>query len=538
MGQTQSTLMKSGYKIEKESESHAVVTKDGEKFCIRKLQISTNAELISQLETLKTTSHPHVMSIANSFQDEDQHIYYVVTEYCQGGSLAEKIKLKRGPEQEFEVLSWIAEICMALRFLHEKELLHKNLTPQNIFFTEFETLCLSGFGETQANDTNVSTAGDEAINYLAPEVFTQATYETKSDIWSVGCILYELCTQQLAFSSDTTVSLIPKIICGPYPSLEGQWSPEFCELLSDIWTSDPDSRPTASEILRHPIILRCLYKKSKTTVEHLQTQLGKLTSVADSLERVHQGATIGSLTGGVIGAMGGITSIVGLVLAPFTLGASLVVTGVGVGVGVAGGLTAGASNITNMVNQSSDRKTVGSIIKEFDAKISAVALWLQEISISLQTIGTCYEGDTPDDEESPRNQATGTGNWVRFGTRVGRGLGAITELFRLVRVANIGKIAAQASRAVRVAEVATGVLSGLFVAADIFFIAMDAKEIHNIRQTQEDGTTNSEIMKFVQSIRHAATELQEVLDEFKAVISDVPFLENERELEWDHMEGM
>uniref|UniRef100_A0A671Y3E1 Calcium/calmodulin-dependent protein kinase type 1D-like n=1 Tax=Sparus aurata TaxID=8175 RepID=A0A671Y3E1_SPAAU len=334
----------------------------------------------------------------------------------------------------------------------------------------------------------------------------------------------------LQFSADTTVNLIPKIICGPYPSLEGQWSPEFCDLLSDIWTSDPDSRPAACEILGHPITLRCLYKKSKTTVDHLQTQLGKLTSVADSLERVHQGATIGSLTGGVIGAMGGITSLVGLALAPFTLGASLVVTGVGVGVGVAGGLTAGASNITNMVNQSSDRKAVEGIIKEFDEKISAVPLWLQEISSSLQTIGRCNEGDIPDDEKS--NQA----NWARFGTRVGRGLGGITELFRLVRVANIGKIAAQASRAVRVAEVATGVLSGLFVAADIFFIALDAKEIHHIRQTQEDGTTSSEIMTFVQSIRRAATELQDVLDEFKVVISDVPFLEDERELEWEHME--
>lgn len=258
--------------------------------------------------------------------------------------------------------------------------------------------------------------------------------------------------------------------------------------------------------------------------------MGKLTSVADSLERVHQGATIGSLTGGVIGAMGGITSLVGLALAPFTLGASLVVTGVGVGVGVAGGLTAGASNITNMVNQSSDRKAVEGIIKEFDEKISAVPLWLQEISSSLQTIGRCNEGDIPDDEKS--NQA----NWARFGTRVGRGLGGITELFRLVRVANIGKIAAQASRAVRVAEVATGVLSGLFVAADIFFIALDAKEIHHIRQTQEDDTTSSEIMTFVQSIRRAATELQDVLDEFKVVISDVPFLEDERELEWEHME--
>uniref|UniRef100_A0A3B3WNB6 Uncharacterized protein n=1 Tax=Poecilia mexicana TaxID=48701 RepID=A0A3B3WNB6_9TELE len=166
--------------------------------------------------------------------------------------------------------------------------------------------------------------------------------------------------------------------------------------------------------------------KCQTAVEDLQEKLERLRALADGLERVHEGATIGSLTGGVIGAVGGITSIVGLVLAPFTLGASLIVTGVGVGVGVAGGVTAGASNITNMVNQSSDRKAVRIIIKEIEQKICAV-----------------------------------------------------------VTVANIGQLAAQTSRAVRVAEVATGVLSGLFVAVDIFFIAMDAKEIHHIKEARE-----------------------------------------------------
>lgn len=281
------------------------------------------------------------------------------------------------------------------------------------------------------------------------------------------------------------------------------------------------------------LTLTMFFGQVKTTAGKLQTQLNKLRAVADNLDRVHQGTTIGSLTGGVIGAVGGITSIVGLILAPFTLGASLVVTGVGIGVGVAGGATASISNITNMVNQSSDRKAIESIIKEFDEKINAVAFWLQQISHSLQMIRhRCFSGDTANNEDSSFNQE----NWARFGTRVGRGLGGVTELFRLLRVVNIGNIAVQASKAVRVAEVATGALSSLFVAADIFFIAMDAKEIHHIRQKHRDGKTCSEIMKFVQSIRQAADELQGVLDDLKSIISTMSSLEDERELEWQHMD--
>ncbi len=177
----------------------------------------------------------------------------------------------------------------------------------------------------------------------------------------------------------------------------------------------------------------------------------ELRKLADGLERVHQGSTIGSLTGGVIGAAGGITSIVGLILSPFTLGASLIVTGVGVGVASFGGVTAGVSNITKMVNQSSDRRAVRSIIKETKEKVKAVVTWLQEINDSLQKISS--RATTPDiqDHNSDEN------NLTRIGLRATRGLGGIAELVRLAQVINIGRIAAQTSRVVRTAEAATGV---------------------------------------------------------------------------------
>ncbi|XP_018555155.1 probable serine/threonine-protein kinase iksA isoform X2 [Lates calcarifer] len=506
-------------------------------------------------------------------------------DHCQGGNLAEKIKNRTDSPQESEVLSWIVEICMALKTIHEKGLIHKHLTPESILLTEFGLVCLGDFGKIHENSKSTQPATNsnlvETITHLPPEVFTDGTYDAKSDIWSVGCLLYELCTRKAAFSAETTITLMPKIIGGPYPSLPEMFSPELRQLLSDIFSRDPQSRPTAREILERPFIISCLTAKSKTTVEELQTKLKKLRAVADDLERVHQGTTIGSLAGGVIGAVGGVTSIVGLILAPFTLGASLIVTGVGVGVGTLGGVTAGASNITNMVNQSSDRKVIQSIIKEFEQKIKAVVTWLQEISNSLQNIRSRCDSDETSDADTQLSL-------TRLGLRAGRGLGGIAELVRLVQVMNIGRIAAQASRAVRVAEVATGVLSGLFVAVDIFFIAMDAKEIHHIRQaraaegatpesvsgTDTDDTVSttdqeapltgsmmqeldsdtlqaqdqsfpksstpvqSEVMRFVQSVRQAADELQKVLDDLKSIISSIPSLGVERESDWKDMELM
>ncbi|MEQ2204243.1 hypothetical protein XENOCAPTIV_010293, partial [Xenoophorus captivus] len=401
------------------------------------------------------------------------------------------------------------------------------------------------------------------------------------DMWSVGCILFELCTKQRAFSDQTPIKLMPKIINVIYPHLPSEFSFELCDLLGDLLQKDPRDRPTASEVLARPVIIRCLRTKCQTTVEELQIKLEKLRALADGLERVHEGTTIGSLTGGVIGAVGGITSIVGLILAPFTLGASLIVTGVGVGVGAVGGVTAGASNITNMINQSSDRKAVHLIIKEFEQKIRAVVSWLLEISYSLQTINSsCARACDADGSFTDENLK-------RIGFRAAKGLSGVAELIRLVRVLNIGKIAAQTSRAVRVAEAATGVLSGLFVAVDIFFIAMDAKEIHHIRKgreverrgtaslqsedendnpaTSSDMTTlhnsslmqesdlaennqtanqsastkadvRSEVMKFVKSVREAAENLEKVLGELRTLILSIPSFQENNELEWQNME--
>ncbi|XP_047441159.1 calcium/calmodulin-dependent protein kinase type 1D-like [Mugil cephalus] len=584
MGKKQSVLAQKKYETTRDEEKYIVATKGDDTFFILKIpldRINQNVltTLTSEIDTLNAINHPHIVSSKECFTD--QNVYYVVMDYCQGGNLG-KIRERPTLPQESEVLGCFIEICLALKAIHEEGLLHKNLKTESILLTEFETVCLGGFGKIHEN---INSGTREKINYLAPEVFTEGTYDTKSDIWSLGCILFELCTLKPAFTAETTVTLMPKIIGGPYPSLPDHFSAELRELLNDILDKEPESRPTVNEILARPMIISCLSAKCKATVNELKGKLTNLRDLADGLERVHKGATVGSLTGGVLGAVGGITSIVGLILTPFTLGASLIVTGVGVGVGALGGVTAAASNITNMVNQQSDRKAIRNMIKEFEEKINAVVLWLKEIGNSLETIrSSCDSVNIVDDDSTFKTE-----NLKRLGFRAGKGIGGIAELVRLVQVAKIGKVAAQASRVVRVAEVATGVFSGLFVAVDLFFIAMDAKEIHDIRKAQaaqaaevqpdapspellfecemsdfvptsdqntllSDSQTNepdvaenvnesqdqspvrSEIMKFVRSVRIAANHLEKVLNELKNITLLIPSLGYEWELEWQDLE--
>ncbi|MED6235457.1 hypothetical protein ATANTOWER_026618, partial [Ataeniobius toweri] len=212
------------------------------------------ATLTSEIQILQQLEHPQLVKIKNSFEDESQKMYYVMMENCQGGNLADKIReMPTETPRESEILGWIAEICMALKVIHEAALLHKDLMPKNVLFTEFGLVCLV--------QKKISTTTEPTINYLAPEVFTEGTYNAKSDMWSVGCILFELCTKQRAFSDQTPIKLMPKIISVIYPHLPSEFSFELCDLLGDLLQKDPRDRPTASEVLARPVIIRCLRTK-------------------------------------------------------------------------------------------------------------------------------------------------------------------------------------------------------------------------------------------------------------------------------------
>ena len=252
-------------------------------------------------------------------------------------------------------------------------------------------------------------------------------------------------------------------------------------------------------------------------------------ALADEFENQHKNSTIGSLSGGVMGAAGGITSIVGLVLAPFTLGASLIVTGVGIGVAVAGGAVGATSNITGMVEQSNFRKIVEEKCQEFNTKIDPMIMALTEI----ESCSTSFQQFLNDESTSST-----TGMVVSRAFKLG---GVVPEVVRLAQVASIGRVAAQAAKAVRVASALTGVLSGLFLIMDVAFIVKDSREIHEINTMRENSNTNanpgnsgtrtssadlleeveeekvprSNTLKLIKEIREIAGHYQTALDEVR-----------------------
>ncbi|XP_067256489.1 uncharacterized protein [Chanodichthys erythropterus] len=500
MGNNLSATKYPGYTlVSKDKKTSLVKNEGGEQFVIKKFSVGQEHVLNFFLQL----SHPYIVHHKEIIRDHNR--LYLVLEHCEGGDLAQKIKHKMEATDTFS-------------------------ENESIFFTACGSVHLGEFGEINEWSSDARTAETKAVTYFSPENLSGKSYDEKSEIWRLGCVIYELCMMKSAFSARSTDETVIKILNSSYEALPETFSEDLRQLVTDTLQMDPKNRPSVSEILTRPFIIKHLHKMSLQTTEELYKTLDALRELADGLETVHFNTTVSSLTGGVVGLAGGITSVFGVVLAP------LIVTGVGIGVSVAGEVTAGVSNITNMVKQCLNRQKIKMIIKEFQEKIISTICCIQNIHIAMETLESVFP--------MKRRPCSNPHAWAK--TELGQSLRVIPEILRLHEVANVRKVAAQAERAVRVAEAATRILSALFVAVDVFFVFLDSREIHSIRhdcalkesqretestskqttfstdQTSEPkDTTNllsseqelkSETMKFVTKIKKTTEELQVILD--------------------------
>jgi NIMA (never in mitosis gene a)-related kinase len=133
------------------------------------------------------------------------------------GDLAYHVKKKRAKNEFFsetEIMNWFLQICMALEYVHGRKILHRDLKSQNIFLTANNTIKLGDFGISKVLESTC----DQALTvqgtpyYMSPEICQSKPYTYTSDVWALGCILYELCTLKHAFSAENLLGLVFKIV--------------------------------------------------------------------------------------------------------------------------------------------------------------------------------------------------------------------------------------------------------------------------------------------------------------------------------------
>jgi len=155
-----------------------------------------------------------------------------------------------------------------MKHVHDRKVLHRDLKTQNIFLTSAKIVKLGDFGISKVLQSTMECA-QTAIGtpyYLSPEICENKPYNYKSDIWSLGCVLYELTTLKHAFDANSMKGLVLKILRGVYPPIPANYSNDLKNLIQEMFHKNPKLRPSVNEILKRPFIQKRIQSFLTTAV--------------------------------------------------------------------------------------------------------------------------------------------------------------------------------------------------------------------------------------------------------------------------------
>ncbi|XP_027556386.1 serine/threonine-protein kinase Nek4 isoform X3 [Neopelma chrysocephalum] len=177
--------------------------------------------------------------------------------FCEGGDLYHKLKEQKGKLlPESQVVEWFVQIAMALQYLHEKHILHRDLKTQNIFLTRTNIIKVGDLGIARVleNQYDMASTLIGTPYYMSPELFSNKPYNHKSDVWALGCCVYEMATLKHAFNAKDMNSLVYRIIEGKLPPMPKDYSPQLVAIIQTMLSKKPEERPSVKSILRQPYI--------------------------------------------------------------------------------------------------------------------------------------------------------------------------------------------------------------------------------------------------------------------------------------------
>ena len=232
------------YLVRRKADSFLYVMK---KLVLEQLGQRERAEAMNECAVLtKLRNHPNIVRVIEHFIDDGR--LCIVMEYADGGDLAKRIEAQVASKSNFLeelVINWFVQICLALKHAHDRKILHRDLKPQNIFLTAKNSVRLGDFGISKvlSNTLSVASTCVGTPLYLAPELCEGKEYDSKSDVWSLGAILYELCALQPPFTANTMPALVMRICGNDPPPLASEISEPTRTLADRLLDKDPRQRP-------------------------------------------------------------------------------------------------------------------------------------------------------------------------------------------------------------------------------------------------------------------------------------------------------
>ena len=209
---------------------------------------------LNEVRILASVKSNHVISYKEAFFDEKDSTLGIVMEYADNGDLYKKIveyKKKKIYFEEIDIWKIFIQLVKGLKALHDLQILHRDLKSANVF--------LFKNGHAKLGDLNVSKVAKRGLGYTqtgtpyyaSPEIWKDLPYDNKSDIWSLGCVLYEMITLHPPFKAKNMDELYKKVLSGDIEKLPSKFSNDLYEVVLLLMKVNSNKRPNCGDILNN-----------------------------------------------------------------------------------------------------------------------------------------------------------------------------------------------------------------------------------------------------------------------------------------------
>lgn len=209
---------------------------------------------MNEVKLLQKLKHPYIIQYIDSFFDREKLV--IAMPFAAKGDLYSCVKARRGrPFPSSQVMEWFTQATLALKYLHDLHILHRDLKSKNMFITGDNRLKVGDFGISRVLDGTCAFAKTMIGTpyYMAPEVCSERPYSWASDIWALGCVLFELFQLRVPFDASSLKGLVQKITRGSIPRALSAGAAEQ-QLCYEMMSRSSTKRPSAQQILERPII--------------------------------------------------------------------------------------------------------------------------------------------------------------------------------------------------------------------------------------------------------------------------------------------
>jgi NIMA (never in mitosis gene a)-related kinase len=244
------------YKVRRKADDNIYALK---KVNLQKLKEKEKQNALNEVRILASIKSPFVISYKEAFIEESDKSLCIVMEYADKGDLYQKIvQFKKSGclIEETDVWRIFIQMTRGLKALHDLQILHRDLKSANIF--------LFSDGSAKIGDCNVSKVVYKGMGttqtgtpyYASPEVWNDEPYDNKSDIWSLGCITYEMLALHPPFRAQNMDGLYEKVTKGKYGKITNRYSSDLAEIVKFLLKVNPKDRPNCGQILKHPLVVK------------------------------------------------------------------------------------------------------------------------------------------------------------------------------------------------------------------------------------------------------------------------------------------